>query len=75
MILILYIVSFNRKTRKCFTLSDGTHLPQGTLIAVPMAMLSTDPDLLDDPETSDGTKSLWKLRVVPPTMQSGPLPP
>jgi len=54
MFLILYIVSFNRKMLKCFTLSDGTHLPQGTLIAAPMLMFSTDPDLFENPEIPDG---------------------
>jgi len=54
MFLIICIVSFNRKILKSFTLSDGTHLPQGTLIAAPMAMFSIDPDLLEDPETFDG---------------------
>jgi len=47
-------VGFNRKILKSLTLSDGTHLPEGTLVAAPAAMFSSDPDFLEDPETFDG---------------------
>ena len=39
---------------KSFTLSDGTYLRKGTTLAAPAAMLSTDPDFVEDPETFDG---------------------
>ena len=47
-------MGFNRKVMKSFTFSDGTNLPVGSLIAAPSAMLSSDPDFLEDPETFDG---------------------
>jgi len=46
-------VTFGRKILKSLTPSNGTHLPEGTLIAAPAAMFSFDPDLLEDPETFD----------------------
>jgi len=36
------------------TLSDGTHLPKGALVAAPSALFSTDPDFVEDPETFNG---------------------
>ncbi|PWW79527.1 cytochrome P450 [Tuber magnatum] len=47
-------VSFNRKVLKDYTLSDGTYLPKGTLIAAPTLMFSTDPDFIEDPGVFDG---------------------
>ncbi|PUU81492.1 cytochrome P450 [Tuber borchii] len=44
----------SRKILKSVTLSDGTRLPQGTRVSAPSAMFSSDPDLLEDPETFDG---------------------
>jgi len=39
---------------KTITLSDGTRLPKGAMISAPVAMFSTDPDFVEDPETFDG---------------------
>ena len=36
------------------TLSDGTRLPKGALVAAPSALFSADPDFLEDPEKFDG---------------------
>ena len=47
-------VSFGRKILKSVTLSDGTRLKQGTMVSAPVVMFSSDPDLLEDPETFDG---------------------
>jgi len=51
---MLCIVGFSRKILKSFTLSDGTRLKQGTMLSAPIAMFSSDPDLLEDLETFDG---------------------
>ncbi|PUU81494.1 cytochrome P450 [Tuber borchii] len=50
----LNVLTFGRKILKNVTLSDGTPLKQGTLVSAPVAMFSSDPDLLEDPETFDG---------------------
>jgi len=48
------LLGFNRKIMKGLTLSDGTHLPKGTILSAPVAIFSTDPDFVEDPETFDG---------------------
>ncbi|KAG0636839.1 cytochrome P450 [Tuber brumale] len=50
----LLLLGFNRMIMKNMTLSDGTYLPKGTLVAAPAAMFSSDPDFVEDPETFDG---------------------
>ena len=47
-------MSFGRKILKSVTLSDGTRLKQGIMVSAPVVMFSSDPDLLEDPETFDG---------------------
>ena len=74
---MLCTVGFGRKILKSFTLSDGTRLKQGTMVSAPIAMFSSDLDLLEDPETFDGFrwyKSLWKLRTGLLTIPIGLLP-
>ena len=51
---MLCTVGFGRKILKSVTLSDGTSLPQGTTVSAPIAMFSSDPDLLEDPKAFDG---------------------
>ncbi|CUS13129.1 unnamed protein product [Tuber aestivum] len=48
------LFSFNRMVMKSLTLSDGTYLPKGVVIAAPTSMFSTDPDFVEDPEKFDG---------------------
>ncbi|PWW77974.1 cytochrome P450 [Tuber magnatum] len=56
------LFTFNRKVMKNLTLSDGTYFPKGTLLAAPSAMLSTDPEFVEDPETFDGFR--WYKRSL-----------
>lgn len=46
------------------TLSNGLHLPKGTLLAVPVSQIAKDPDIWDAPEEFDGFR-FEKLRDVP----------
>ena len=39
---------------KSITLSDGTRLPKGALVAAPSGILSTNPDFIENPEAFDG---------------------
>lgn len=39
---------------KSFTLSDGTFLPKGALIAAPIKMFDLDPEFAENPEVFDG---------------------
>lgn len=50
----LYTVSFTRKVGTSFTLSDGTYLPKGVLLAAPLMMFDLDPEFSEDPDTFDG---------------------
>ncbi|TDZ36951.1 Cytochrome P450 monooxygenase paxP [Colletotrichum spinosum] len=45
------------------TLSDGLHLPKGTVLTVPSSQVSHDPDVWEDPETYDAFR-FEKLRSV-----------
>lgn len=46
------------------TLSDGTYLPTGTFIAIPVASLQFDPDIVPNPETFDPLRS-YRTRQEP----------
>ncbi|CAZ84119.1 unnamed protein product [Tuber melanosporum] len=50
----LSLLGFNRMIMKNMTLSDGTYLPKGTLVAAPAAIFSSDPGFVEDPEVFDG---------------------
>ncbi|CAZ82274.1 unnamed protein product [Tuber melanosporum] len=56
------LLSFNRMVMKNVTLSDGTYLPKGTLVAAPALMFSSDPDFVEDPETFDGFR--WYKKTL-----------
>ncbi|KAG0136196.1 cytochrome P450 [Tuber indicum] len=56
------LLSFNRMAMKNVTLSDGTYLPKGTLVAAPSLMFSSDPDFVEDPETFDGFR--WYKKTL-----------
>ncbi|RPA95180.1 cytochrome P450 [Choiromyces venosus 120613-1] len=58
----LGLLTFNRKVMKSLTLSDGTYLPKGTLIAAPHSIFSTDPDYIEDPEAFDGFR--WYKKAL-----------
>ena len=45
---------------KSFTLSDGTFLPRGAMLAAPTMMFGLDPELTEDPEVFDGFRSYKK---------------
>ncbi|KAF8330123.1 cytochrome P450 [Amanita rubescens] len=47
-----YVMS--RRTMKDFTFSDGTTIPAGNFIGVPVSCMHTDPDNYADAETFDG---------------------
>lgn len=50
-----------RRAVASMTLSDGTHIPAGTMLAAPVRAMYTDPELLENPEVFDGFR--WsKLR-------------
>ncbi|CAZ85203.1 unnamed protein product [Tuber melanosporum] len=57
-----FLLSFNRMAMKNVTLSDGTYLPKGTLVAAPALMFSSDPDFVEDPETFDGFR--WYKKTL-----------
>ncbi|KAG0636835.1 cytochrome P450 [Tuber brumale] len=57
-----FLLSFNRMVMKNVTLSDGTYLPKGTLVAAPALMFASDPDFIEDPETFDGFR--WYKRSL-----------
>lgn len=50
-----------RLALKDFTLSDGTKIPKGTVIALPGYEICHDPDIYPDPETFDGLR-FYKMR-------------
>ena len=56
----LFAVTFTRKVMKSFTLSDGTFLPKGALLAAPSIMFDLDPEFIEDPEVFDGFRSYKK---------------
>ena len=45
---------------KSITLSDGTFIPKGVLIAAPAMMFDLDPEHFEDPEVFDGFRSYKK---------------
>ena len=55
-----FAVSFTRKVMKSFTLSDGTFLPKGAVVAAPRTMFDLDPEFIEDPEVFDGFRSYKK---------------
>ncbi|KAG0134977.1 cytochrome P450 [Tuber indicum] len=56
------LLSFNRMAMKNVTLSDGTYLPKGTLIAAPALMFASYPDFVEDPATFDGFR--WYKKTL-----------
>ncbi|KAH8659907.1 cytochrome P450 [Xylariales sp. PMI_506] len=55
--------TFQRRTRKPVKLSDGTALPQDTLVLAPADAIAFDPNYYPDPETFDGLR-FYKLRQL-----------
>ncbi|KAL9618286.1 MAG: hypothetical protein Q9160_006997 [Pyrenula sp. 1 TL-2023] len=55
------IATFQRRATKPVKLSDGTSLPQGTLVLAPSDAVAFDPNFYPDPETFDGLR-FHKLR-------------
>ncbi|KAL1859173.1 hypothetical protein Plec18167_007445 [Paecilomyces lecythidis] len=55
------LMTMRRLALKDFTLSDGTHIPKGTVIAMPLYETCHDPELYPDPETFDGFR-FYNLR-------------
>ena len=53
--------TFQRRALKPVTLSDGTILPQNTLVLAAADAISFDPNFYPDPETFDGLR-FYKLR-------------
>ncbi|KAF8736329.1 hypothetical protein AX14_000503 [Amanita brunnescens Koide BX004] len=46
--------SLTRQVMKDFTFSDGTTVPAGNLVSVPMLQIHLDPEIYSDPKTFDG---------------------
>lgn len=46
-------ISFQRKVRKPFTLSNGQVIPAGVIIEAPALAISTDPEVFDDADQFD----------------------
>ncbi|KAF8687632.1 hypothetical protein AX14_003646 [Amanita brunnescens Koide BX004] len=51
---IISMFGLKRKVLKDFTFSDGTTIPAGNLVCVPLVAIQRDPDIYDNPETFDG---------------------
>ncbi|OQE17315.1 hypothetical protein PENSTE_c021G05288 [Penicillium steckii] len=47
----LTFATFERRVLRPFTLSDGTYIPQGTVLEVPNHAISRDPTVYEDPDT------------------------
>ncbi|KAL8952796.1 MAG: hypothetical protein Q9222_001300 [Ikaeria aurantiellina] len=52
--------SFHRLAMEPITLSDGTHLPKNTFIAIPSASILYDPAIVPDPYTFDAFRNYRK---------------
>ena len=55
-ILMAFTVSFNRKTVKDITLSDGTFLPRNTYLVAPALAVSSDPSIFPNADSFDGLR-------------------
>ncbi|KAL8713324.1 MAG: hypothetical protein Q9220_002523 [cf. Caloplaca sp. 1 TL-2023] len=55
-----FLTSFHRLALEPITLSDGTHLPKGTFIALPAASILYDPAIVPDPHTFDAFRNYRK---------------
>ncbi|KAL2284627.1 hypothetical protein FJTKL_08726 [Diaporthe vaccinii] len=53
--------TFQRKALQPITLSDGTHIPPGTMTFSPANAVNFDPEIYPDPEKFDGLR-FYKLR-------------
>ncbi|KAL9615808.1 MAG: hypothetical protein Q9160_009241 [Pyrenula sp. 1 TL-2023] len=60
----LGLTSFARKVKKPITLHDGTVLPPGSRLSVPLAEINLDPKIYPEPEQFDGFR-FSKLRQEP----------
>jgi ent-kaurene oxidase len=59
------VITFQRKTLKPLTLSDGTYLPANTYLFSPSTAISGDPSVYKDPNMFDGLR-FYKLRQHTP---------
>jgi hypothetical protein len=59
------IVRFVRYVDKPLTLSDGTHLPSGSMIEAPHSSIVSDPTLYSNPEVGIGhmTEHRWPKHI------------
>jgi cytochrome P450 len=58
---IVKTATFQRLARKDITLSDGTLIPNGTMVFIPAFAIANDPNLYSDPSTFDGLR-FYNLR-------------
>ncbi|KAL8941933.1 MAG: hypothetical protein Q9216_001961 [Gyalolechia sp. 2 TL-2023] len=58
------VASFHRLALEPITLSDGTHLPRGTFVAIPSASILYDPSIVPDPYTFDAFRN-YRKRLEP----------
>jgi hypothetical protein len=59
------VISFQRKTLKPITLSDGTYLPANTYLFSPSTAISADPSVYRNPDEFDGLR-FYKMRQRTP---------
>ena len=57
-------LSYQRMMTQGYRMHDGTYLPKGTHIAMPVRAIQHDPDLMDRPENFDGLR-YYRLRQNP----------
>lgn len=59
------VITFQRKTLKPITLSDGTYLPANTYLFSPSTAISGDPSVYENPDEFDGLR-FYKMRQNTP---------
>lgn len=63
------IVSFNRKVLRPLTLSDGTRLPRGIILTLPVHNITHDPANWPEPDSFDGFR-FFEKRLAEPTKEA-----
>ncbi|KAJ8132514.1 hypothetical protein O1611_g1109 [Lasiodiplodia mahajangana] len=57
-------LSMSRFMERSYDMSDGTHLPRGTMIAMPTRAIQNDPAITENPDVFDGLR-YYQLRQEP----------
>jgi cytochrome P450 len=56
-------VGFKRAVKRDLTLSDGTHLPKGVHLMMPISPVILDPEVITEPEVFDGLRHYNKRQL------------